>query len=83
MVKYGKTGFVDTQILRANTRVTYDWSYVVAWIGVGSSLVSAVLLSGAAVCLRGEREREEALNLQYLMPGNQHFITHMITCNTV
>ncbi|XP_026473767.1 uncharacterized protein LOC113377609 [Ctenocephalides felis] len=57
-----------SNILRANTRVTYDWSYVVAWIGVGSSLVSAVLLSGAAVCLRGEREREEALNLQYLMP---------------
>lgn len=40
-----------------------------AWTGVGFSLVSALLFSGAAICLRGEREREEALNMQYLMPG--------------
>jgi len=30
--------------------------------------VSAILFSGAAICLRGEREKEEAMNMQYLMP---------------
>lgn len=43
---------------------------MVAWCGVGLSLLSAILFSSAAICLRGEREREEALNMQYLMPGN-------------
>ena len=57
------------QILRDNTKVSYDWSYFVAWAGVGSCLLAAILLSGAAVCLRNEREKEEQLNLQYLMPG--------------
>lgn len=56
-------------VLRDNTRISYDWSYVLAWAGVASSLISAILLSGAAVCLRSEREKEEQLNLQYLMPG--------------
>lgn len=56
-------------VLRDNTRISYDWSYVLAWAGVASSLIAAILLSGAAVCLRSEREREEQLNLQYLMPG--------------
>ncbi|XP_058128911.1 transmembrane protein 235 [Anopheles ziemanni] len=54
--------------LRDNTRLSYDWSYIVAWAGVACSLLASILLSGAAVCLRGEREREEQLNLQYLMP---------------
>lgn len=58
-----------TKVLRDNTRISYDWSYVLAWAGVASSLVAAILLSGAAVCLRSEREKEEQLNLQYLMPG--------------
>jgi hypothetical protein len=31
-------------------------------------LIAAILLSGSAVCLRSEREKEEQLNLQYLMP---------------
>lgn len=57
-------------VLRDNTRISYDWSYVLAWAGVASSLIAAILLSGAAVCLRSEREKEEQLNLQYLMPGD-------------
>lgn len=57
-----------TTVLRDNTRISYDWSYIVAWAGVASSLLASILLSGAAVCLRGEREKEEQLNLQYLMP---------------
>lgn len=43
---------------------------MLAWVGVGWSFVGAILFSGAAICLRGEREREEAINMQYLMPGN-------------
>lgn len=43
-----------------------------AWAGVGCCLLSAILLSGAAVCLKNEREKEEHLNLQYLMPGKSH-----------
>lgn len=64
-------------VLRDNTRISYDWSYVLAWAGVATSLIAAILLSGAAVCLRSEREKEEQLNLQYLMPGNCH--SHFIT----
>lgn len=56
-------------MLRDNTKMTYDWSYIVAWTGIGTCLLAAILLSGAAVCLRNEREKEEQLNLQYLMPG--------------
>ncbi|XP_060522914.1 uncharacterized protein LOC132699936 isoform X2 [Cylas formicarius] len=55
-------------VLKDKTRFFYDWSYMLAWAGVGWSLVAAILFSGAAVCLRGEREREEAVNMQYLMP---------------
>lgn len=58
-----------TGVLRDNTRISYDWSYVLAWAGVACSLVAAILLSCAAICLRSEREKEEHLNLQYLMPG--------------
>lgn len=63
-------------MLKENTRVAYDWSYIVAWAGVASSLIAAILLSGAAVCLRSEREKEEQLNLQYLMPGSSFFLPY-------
>lgn len=59
-----------TQVLRDNTKVTYDWSYLIAWVGIGACLLAAILLSAAAICLRNEREKEEQLNLQYLMPGD-------------
>lgn len=54
--------------MRDNTRISYDWSYIVAWASVACKLIAAILLSGSAVCLRSEREKEEQLNLQYLMP---------------
>lgn len=69
------------QILKDNTRMSYDWSFYMAWTGVGFSLVSAILFSGAAICLRGEREREEALNMQYLMPGRCIYLYYIITTN--
>ncbi|KAL1453091.1 hypothetical protein WDU94_007266 [Cyamophila willieti] len=58
-----------TGVLKQESRISYDWSFFMAWISVAMSLTSAILFSGAAICLRGEREREEALNMQYLMPG--------------
>lgn len=47
----------------------FNRSYMIAWIGVGFALISSILFSCAAICLRREREKEEAVNMQYLMPG--------------
>ncbi|KAK9500882.1 hypothetical protein O3M35_002053 [Rhynocoris fuscipes] len=55
-------------VLRDATITGYDWSFFLVWAGVGFSFVSAVLFSGAAVCLRSERIKEETVNMQYLMP---------------
>ena len=57
------------KILIDNTSFRYDWSYIVAWIGVGMCLGSAILFSLAALCIKSDKEREEAMNMQYLMPG--------------
>lgn len=68
--------FADTELfvkawpkdLRDNTFLKYEWSYIVAWIGVGLALISSILFSLAAVCIRTDKEREDAMNMQYLMP---------------
>jgi len=54
--------------LQKNTEFKYDWSYIVAWIGVGLALIASILFSLAAVCIRTDKEREDAMNMQYLMP---------------
>jgi hypothetical protein len=56
--------------LKASSVWSYDWSYVLAWIGVGWSLVAAILFSGAAVCLRSESGLgyPDQHNMHYLMP---------------
>jgi len=56
------------KILQDNTTFRYDWSYIVAWVGVGMCLSSAILFSLAALCIKSDKEREEAMNMQYLMP---------------
>ncbi|CAB4054708.1 unnamed protein product [Lepeophtheirus salmonis] len=56
------------QILIDNTEFKYDWSYILCWIGIGLALVSSILFSLAAVCLKNDKEREDAMNMQYLMP---------------
>ena len=68
--------FVETWpgILKEHTEFRYDWSYIVSWIGVGMTLGSAILFSLAAMCIKNDKEREEAMNMQYLMPG-QYFRT--------
>jgi len=51
-----------------NTEFKYEWSYIVSWVGVGLALISSILFSLAAVCIRTDKEREDAMNMQYLMP---------------
>jgi len=62
--------FVQTwpKLLTQHTKFRYDWSYIVAWVGVGMCLSSAILFSLAALCIKSDKEREEAMNMQYLMP---------------
>jgi len=62
--------FVKTwaPILDDATEFKYEWSYIVSWIGVGLALISSILFSLAAVCIRTDKEREDAMNMQYLMP---------------
>lgn len=67
------------QLLKDATKISYGWSLYLAWTGVGFTLASAILFSGAAICLRGEREREEAVNMQYIMPGNFIVLRHVFT----
>jgi len=60
-------------VLRQSSNWSYDWSYVLAWIGVGWSLVSALLFSGAALCLRNEDFNangglSSSNNMHYIMP---------------
>ena len=47
----------------------FDWSYFIAWVGVGWVLVSALLFVGASVCLKREMYSEKRRNLPYIMPG--------------
>merc|ERR1712088_385115 len=70
MTKSDTELFTDTwdETLKNNTEFKYDWSYIVAWIGVGLALISSILFSLAAVCIRTDKEREDAMNMQYLMP---------------
>jgi len=56
------------KVLTDNTEFKYDWSYIVSWVGVGMTLCSATLFALAAMCIKHDKEREEAMNMQYLMP---------------
>ena len=58
-------------MLRNETHIWYDWSYILAWISVGFSLASSTLFFSAANCLRSERDSEKANNVQYIMPGTE------------
>jgi len=46
----------------------FAWSYIIAWVGVGMCLGSCVLFFMASMCIRSDKRREEAMNMQYLMP---------------
>jgi hypothetical protein len=66
------------KILAENTEFKYDWSYIVSWVGVGMTLCSSILFALAAVCIKNDKEREEAMNMQYLMPGETLFLVHFV-----
>jgi len=55
-------------VLKRNYEYRYDWSYIVSWVGVGMTLLSSILFALAALCIKNDRETEDAMNLQYLMP---------------
>ncbi|CAB3371472.1 Hypothetical predicted protein [Cloeon dipterum] len=56
-----------SNILQEQTKVSYDWSMVLAWLSVGFSFMSSVLLFGATCCLRSERQAEQDKSIQYMM----------------
>ena len=70
------------KILAENTEFKYDWSYIVSWVGVGMTLCSSILFALAAVCIKNDKEREEAMNMQYLMPGKKKFTGYSQMGNT-
>lgn len=57
------------QVLRDNAVQWYDWSFYLAWLGVAMCLATMTLFLIAASCVRRERSREQAQNIQYIMPG--------------
>ncbi|XP_076309625.1 claudin domain-containing protein 1-like [Tachypleus tridentatus] len=61
-------GWPDVLKHKGYTTFYYGWSYILAWIGVGMCLLTAILFLGAAHCLRKEKKIEQAKNIQYLMP---------------
>ena len=60
--------------LQDSFETRYDWSYIVAWVGVGMCLGSSILFSMSALCIKSDKEREEAMNMQYLMPGKLFYL---------
>ncbi|XP_011493972.1 PREDICTED: uncharacterized protein LOC105359166 isoform X1 [Ceratosolen solmsi marchali] len=57
-----------SNVLRDNVAQWYDWSFYLAWLGVATCLGAMTLFLIAASCLRKERAREQAQNVQYIMP---------------
>merc|ERR1712001_817594 len=55
-------------LLQSQTVFRFAWSYIIAWVGVGMCLGSCVLFFMASMCIRSDKRREEAMNMQYLMP---------------
>lgn len=70
IVRSGFLSNFDPQVLRDNTAQWYDWSFYLAWLGVATCLGTMTLFLIAASCLRRERAREQAQNVQYIMPGD-------------
>ncbi|CAG5032973.1 unnamed protein product [Parnassius apollo] len=55
-------------VLKDNSAIWYDWSYILAWLAVGVSFGSSILFFSAAICLSKEKRREQQNNVQYIMP---------------
>ncbi|VVD04503.1 unnamed protein product [Leptidea sinapis] len=55
-------------VLKDNSSIWYDWSYILAWLSVGVAFGSSVIFFSAAICLSKEKRREQQNNVQYIMP---------------
>ncbi|XP_024083794.1 uncharacterized protein LOC112127308 isoform X2 [Cimex lectularius] len=61
-------------VLRNETVTQHDWSYVLAWLSVGSMFVSSILFMVSSCCLRSELE--DTPNMHFVMPvypQKQHY----------
>lgn len=56
------------QILKNNVDLYFGWSYILSWIGVGWSFLASIMFLVAARRLCHEKRKEQAKNMQYLMP---------------
>ncbi|KAK8395933.1 hypothetical protein O3P69_005807 [Scylla paramamosain] len=56
------------EILQNATTIQYDWSYMLSWIGTGMALLAFCLFLAASQCMQGEQQREQAKQMQYIMP---------------
>ncbi|MPC26205.1 hypothetical protein E2C01_019339 [Portunus trituberculatus] len=43
---------------------------MLSWIGTGMALLAFCLFLAASQCMQGEQQREQAKQMQYIMPGN-------------
>ncbi|KPJ08259.1 hypothetical protein RR48_12998 [Papilio machaon] len=50
-------------VLKDNSAIWYDWSYILAWLAVGVSFGSSILFFSAAICLSKEKRREQQNNI--------------------
>lgn len=55
-------------ILTENTDFNFDWSYLLAWISIGLGLLSSIMFILSSMCIRSDEEKEETMNMQYIMP---------------
>lgn len=55
-------------VLVDNAKLTFDWSYMVAWVGTGMSIISFCLFMGAAACMKTEQANEQTKQMPYMMP---------------
>jgi len=55
------------QFLKLDSSISWDWSFYLAWLSVGFSLLSAILFAAAATCLLRENEKNTLTQSQYLM----------------
>lgn len=59
----------STQVLQEYTEFYYDWSFILGWLGVFTSLGASFLFFFGSCCLDNEKEKEQLNNVQYIMPG--------------
>ncbi|CDW58547.1 Claudin 2 domain containing protein [Trichuris trichiura] len=65
-------------ILRQSTDISYGWSYMIAWIGIGFILISSILMLVAHRKMKEEEETEmDAKAVPYMIPSYHEKIMMM------